>query len=68
MSNDPSLLDCIAHDTILIVWMLKIAIPCLSQPMELLSALKKIWDEWARMYGALGNIDLIVDTFEKNSS
>ena len=41
------------------------AILYLCQCMELLSVLKKIWDEWAWMYGTSSNIALIVVTFEK---
>ena len=45
--------------------MLKLAIPCLHQPMKLLNLSKKIWDELAWTYGASSNIALIEDTFEK---
>ena len=46
--------------------MFKLTIPHLSQPMELLSPSKKIWDKWVCTYCAPGNIALIVGTFEKS--
>ena len=59
---DSTLVDWTRCDKIITTWMLKLAIPYLSQPVELLSSFEKIMDERDRIYG--GSSDIIVDTFE----
>ena len=46
-------------------WLLKQVIPSISEPMQLITSTKAIWDEWAFMYGYESNISQIVEVYEQ---
>ena len=46
-------------------WLLKLAIPSISEPMQLITLSKAIWDEWASMYGYESNISQFVEVYEQ---
>ena len=54
----------VIQDRAVTSWMLKMAIPAIAEPMQLISPSRAIWDEWARMYGYQSNIGRTVDIFE----
>ena len=70
LTNAPPLLEAphfstwVIQDRAVTSWMLKMAIPEISEPMQLISPSRAIWDEWARMYGYQSNIGRTVDIFE----
>ena len=54
----------VVQDRAVTSWLLKMAIPSIAEPMQLISPSKTIWDEWTRMYGYRSNISRTVDIFE----
>ena len=44
-------------------WLFKLEIPFISEPMQLITPTKAIWDEWASMYGYESNISQIVEVY-----
>ena len=57
--RNPNIANWTTRDWEMTAWMLKLVIPHLSQPMELLSLSKEIPDKWAPMYVASGSIALV---------
>ncbi|XP_078439258.1 uncharacterized protein LOC144709554 [Wolffia australiana] len=62
--EDPRFATWITQDQAVTSWLLKMAIPTIAEPMQLLSPSKAIWDEWARMYGYHSNIGRTVEIVE----
>ncbi|XP_078436651.1 uncharacterized protein LOC144707428 [Wolffia australiana] len=62
--EDPRFATWITQDQAVTSWLLKMAIPTIAEPMQLLSPSKAIWDEWARMYGYRSNIGRTVEIVE----
>ena len=38
------------------IWLLKLVIPSISEPIQLITLTKAIWDEWASTNGYVSNI------------
>jgi hypothetical protein len=70
LTDDPPPLEAphfttwVVQDRAVTSWLLKMAVPAIAEPMQLISPSKAIWDEWARMYGYRSNITRTVDIFE----
>ena len=62
--EDPRLAEWIIQDRAVISWLLKMTIPAIAEPMQLITPSKAIWEEWMRMYGYKSNISRTVDVFE----
>ena len=69
--NDPSPLKDPNHpmwfieDQVVMAWLLKLAISLISEPIQLITPTKAIWDKWASMYGYESNISWIVEVCEQ---
>ena len=69
LSSDPTVFDGIASDRAITVWMLKWAIPCLRQPMELLSPYQKSgMNELACMVLWVTSLSLLIHSRKFSSS
>ncbi|XP_078429368.1 uncharacterized protein LOC144701428 [Wolffia australiana] len=62
--EDPRFATWVTQDQAVTSWLLKMAIPTIAEPMQLLSPSKAIWDEWALMYGYRSNIGRTVEIVE----
>ncbi|XP_078447656.1 uncharacterized protein LOC144716399 [Wolffia australiana] len=62
--EDPRFATWVTQDQAVTAWLLKMAIPVIAEPMQLISPSKAIWDEWARMYGYRSNIGRTVEIVE----
>ena len=63
--GDPSHTSWFIKDQAVMAWLLKLVILSISEPMQLITSTKAIWDKWAFMYGYESNVSQIVEVYEQ---